>query len=82
MARAEPAAFHGAASRLRMLVEVVFLTGCHIHSRPTRTAATEAGRDLFAAIVVLMQWGGRCATPKDHRSSCATTPAASTPTHA
>lgn len=44
---------------------------------------TEAGRDLFAAIVVLMQWGmSTCHAQKDHRSSCATTPAASTPTHA
>lgn len=73
------------SSRLRMLVEVGLFDRVPYSSDPERHEyrLTEAGRDLFAAIVVLMQWGmSTCHAQKDHRSSCATTPAASTPTHA
>lgn len=47
------------SSRLRMLVEVGLFDRVPYSSDPERHEyrLTEAGRDLFAAIVVLMQWG-------------------------
>lgn len=47
------------SSRLRMLVEVGLLDRVPYSRDPERHEyrLTEAGRDLFAAIVVLMRWG-------------------------
>lgn len=72
------------SSRLRMLVEVGLLTGCHIPPTPSdtvpahRSGPRSVRRDRRPHAVGM----STCHAQKDHRSSCATTPAASTPTHA
>jgi len=73
------------SSRLRMLVNVGLLDRVLYSRDPERHEyrLTDAGRDLFGAIVVLMQWGtSTCRTQTGRRLCCATTPAASSPIRA
>jgi DNA-binding HxlR family transcriptional regulator len=73
------------SSRLRMLVNVGLLERVPYSRDPERHEyrLTDAGRDLFGAIVVPCGGGtSTCRTRTGHRLCCATTPAASSPIHA
>ena len=71
------------SSRLRMLVDAGLLERVPYSHDPERHEyrLTDAGRDLFAAIVTSCDGGtSTCRTPRARRSSCATKSAARSPT--
>ncbi len=68
--------------RLRTLVDGGLLERVPYSHDPDRYEyrLTDAGRELFSAIVILMQWGDKhLPNPRGRRSCCATTSAVTSP---